>query len=242
MLAARKHVVVACTLAATAAQAETFDAEERQIEARSRVEAGAGLTLADAVPAGNGAVVTSASWDAARRDLVGLVGAEVALAEHVYLVGGANHEALGTWRPYVGAKVAITDDVAGSVVYKSEGFTEPEGEVEARLVAGHRVAGAYVLGNLIYGQDADGKERDVEAVAAVLRTLGSSVVASAETRARFALASTRDLRGPWDVYGDLGAAYPVGRYAARVAAGVSVVGGSRAAVGPLGTVSLATLF
>ena len=62
------------------------------------------------------------------------------------------------------------------------------------------------------------------------------------SRARFALASTRDLHGSWDAVADLGAAYPFGRYAARAALGLSAVGTSRVAVGPEATLSLATFF
>ena len=229
--------------AASPVLAEPIDDAAPPIDARPRLEAGAGLALVGAAPAGAGSVEMSTGWDGPRHDLTGIAGGSVALIpQRLYLVGGAGRDPGTTWRPYVGASLALTRDLAIGAVYKAEGFAEPEGEIELRLAAGHRFGETYLLANGIYGQDADGRDRDLEAAGAIIHALGSHVLASMTSRARFALGSMRDFHGAWDAMADLGAAVPIGRYAARAAAGVSALGTSRTSVGPLATLSLSTYF
>lgn len=68
-------------------------------------------------------------------------------------------------RPGIGAGLRWLDGAITSTAYlfyKTEGFTEPEGEIEA-LVSFERAFGAVRAGaNLAYGQDPEGNERDGE--------------------------------------------------------------------------------
>lgn len=68
-------------------------------------------------------------------------------------------------RPGVGAGLRWLDGATTSTAYlfyKTEGFTEPEGEIEA-LVSFERAFGAVRAGaNIAYGQDPEGNERDGE--------------------------------------------------------------------------------
>jgi hypothetical protein len=68
-------------------------------------------------------------------------------------------------RPGIGAGLRWLDGAVTStayLMYKTEGFTEPEGEIEA-LVAFERAFGAVRAGaNVAYGQDPEGNERDGE--------------------------------------------------------------------------------
>jgi hypothetical protein len=99
-------------------------------------------------------------------------------------------------RPNVGLRVQLlrqeTHGLDGSagVFYKAEGFTEPEGEIEAVLSAGARFGALSVAGNLAYGQDPEGNERDGEARAAIFRRWRLFTV-GLDARGRFALADPR---------------------------------------------------
>jgi hypothetical protein len=84
-------------------------------------------------------------------------------------------------RPSVGARVQLlrqgAHGVDGSLssFFKTEGFDEAEGEIETTFALGHRFKQVYLLGNVAYGQDPEGNERDGELRAAVLRGQGSGV-------------------------------------------------------------------
>jgi hypothetical protein len=123
--------------------------------------------------------------------------AEVHLWGPADLRGGATYSAAGDrMRPNVGLRVQLLRQEAhgldGSVgvFYKAEGFTEPEGEIETILSAGARFGALSLVGNLAYGQDPEGNERDGEARAAVFRSW-RAVSVGFDARARFALGVQR---------------------------------------------------
>jgi hypothetical protein len=60
------------------------------------------------------------------------------------------------------------------------------GEIESTIAIGHRFDHAYVLGNVAYGQDPEGNERDGEIRASVLHEAGRLVL-GVESRARSAI-------------------------------------------------------
>jgi hypothetical protein len=225
------------------ASAQGRDDEPAQVvPAEPRLAAGTGLALIDAVPVGAGAIAVTTSYDGARHGIGGAAGGEVLVWRGLYAVGGALGAAGATWRPYAGAKLALARDASVSVVYKAEGFAEPEGEIEVRVAGGHRFGSLYALGNAIYGQDFDAKDRDAECAAALLYEVGPRLVVSSQSRVRFALASQRELMGSWDVVSDLGAALPWDRFAVRAAGGVVAIGGTRVAVGPVATLAVTAVF
>jgi hypothetical protein len=98
-------------------------------------------------------------------------------------------------RPSVGARVqALREsrhgvDGAVGVLYRPEGLTEPEGEVETVLSVGRHAGAAYLLGNLVYGQDPEGNERDGEVRLAVLGPAGGRTLLGLDGRFRFDLGS-----------------------------------------------------
>jgi hypothetical protein len=99
--------------------------------------------------------------------------------------------------PSIGARAQLLTQekhgLAGAVslFYKAEGFTEPEGEIESVLSFGRRESSLLWLGNLIYGQDPEGHERDGEIALAALLRLSRFVHLGLDTRGRFDLGSER---------------------------------------------------
>lgn len=68
-------------------------------------------------------------------------------------------------RPGIGAGVRWLDGETTSTAYlfyKTEGFTEPEGEVEALVSFEHAFGAVRAVANIAYGQDPEGNERDGE--------------------------------------------------------------------------------
>lgn len=68
-------------------------------------------------------------------------------------------------RPGVGAGIRWLDgDITstGYVFFKTEGFTEPEGEIEALLSFERAFGAVHASANIAYGQDPEGNERDGE--------------------------------------------------------------------------------
>jgi len=82
-------------------------------------------------------------------------------------------------------------DGAVSLAYKAEGFDEPEGEVELVLAAAHSVGRWRLIGNIGYGQDPEGFERDGELRGAFLYRFGSVQYGGLDARGRFDLGSER---------------------------------------------------
>lgn len=78
----------------------------------------------------------------------------------------------GRMRPSVAGRVQLLRQekhgVDGSltVFFKTEGFTETEGEIETFASVGHRFDQITLIGDLVYGQDPEGNERDGEVHAA----------------------------------------------------------------------------
>ena len=132
-------------------------------------------------------------YDAARRGPVADAAAEVQLWGPIALRGGATYSNdTDRMRPSAGVRVQLLRqpasgiDGAVSVFYKAEGFTEAEGEIETLLSVGHVFDDTAVLGNLVYGQDPEGNERDGELRASVIRRAGRFGL-GVDSRARAAL-------------------------------------------------------
>jgi hypothetical protein len=77
-------------------------------------------------------------------------------------------------------------DGALTVFFKTEGFTETEGEIETFASVGHRFENLSLIGNLVYGQDPEGNERDGEVRAAAFHQTGRFVL-GLDSRVRFAI-------------------------------------------------------
>src|SRR5262249_29423837 len=81
-------------------------------------------------------------------------------------------------------------DGSFSVFYRPQGFTEPEGEIESFVSLGRRFDRVALLGNLVYGQDPEGNERDGEVRLASLYGVGRWSLGF-DSRMRFALGAQR---------------------------------------------------
>jgi len=100
-----------------------------------------------------------------------------------------------TLRPALGVRLQTLRqgthgiDAAVGVSYRPEGLTEPEGEIETVLAFGRRLENAYLLGNLTYGQDPEGRERDGEVLVAAQRRASARLWLGLDGHARFDLGS-----------------------------------------------------
>jgi hypothetical protein len=77
-------------------------------------------------------------------------------------------------------------DGSVTVFFKTEGFTETEGEIETFLSLGHRFEKVTLVGDLVYGQDPEGNERDGEVHAAIFHQ-AKWLMYGLDSRVRFAI-------------------------------------------------------
>jgi hypothetical protein len=146
--------------------------------------------------------VAMGGYDSARKGGLFGAAAEARVWKGLTLRGGAAYigstgstGSTGSLRPSFGARYQFLSeahhgiDGGLGVFYQPEGLTEPEGEIEAVLSAGSHVGGTYLAGNLVYGQDPDGNERDGEVRVAVLQPLGTRVFLGLDARLRFDMGS-----------------------------------------------------
>jgi hypothetical protein len=164
------------------ARAQDVDAPQVTHPASGTGEAAReGLFLPSTLAANVGVVPAFVSaysgYDGARRALVASATAEIRLWGPVALRGGSEYSANGNRpRPTVGLRGQLLHqqihgiDGTASVFYRAEGFTEPEGEIETVLSFGRRFDRTALFGNLVYGQDPEGNERDGEIRLALLRS------------------------------------------------------------------------
>jgi hypothetical protein len=135
----------------------------------------------------------SAGYDTARGTGSFEAITEVRLWGPVALRGGAVYtDQARQLRPSVGARVQLARgrlDAAAGLSYRPEGLTEPEGEIEGALSIGKRAGAVYLLGNLLYGQDPEGRERDAELRLAALRPLARRWLLGFDARLRVDLGS-----------------------------------------------------
>jgi hypothetical protein len=96
-------------------------------------------------------------------------------------------------RPRVGASYLFATErslgvsLRGAVHYKTEGFSEPEGEIELGLTGARHLGATLVAVGMAYGQDPEGNERDAELMAATSSPLARSWSAGAFARGRVSL-------------------------------------------------------
>ena len=168
-------VLFAATTVRAQAEGEPYVDRSAPIRSRSATEkaqnSGAFLpqTLAARLNAGRAFVSVNGGFDGARNQPIMSAVTEVQLWGPIALRGGAEYSAnRETMRPTIGARVQLLNQrehgVDGSVgtFYRPEGFTEPEGEIETAVALGRQAGRLALLGNLVYGQDPEGNERDGE--------------------------------------------------------------------------------
>jgi len=138
-----------------------------------------------------------AGYDGARSSPIGAAVAEVRVWGPFAVRGGAEYSTeRKEARPTIGGRVQFLRqerhgiDGSLSVFYRPEGFTEPEGEIESFVSLGRRFERVSLLGNLVYGQDPEGNERDGEIRLASLYGVGRWSL-GVDSRLRFALGAQK---------------------------------------------------
>jgi hypothetical protein len=198
----------------------------------------------------NGAVAFGfAGYDGARSAPVGGATAEVRVWGPFALRGGAEYSNVRREaRPTIGGRVQLLHqerhgvDGSLSVFYRAEGFAEPEGEIETFVSLGRRFDRISVLGNLVYGQDPEGNERDGELRFASLYAAGRWSF-GVDSRLRFALGTQKSAMAQAEPKFDLmagpiatAAVGPVAFFAQAGPSVLKVAGSTSAGVAALGGV------
>jgi hypothetical protein len=95
-------------------------------------------------------------------------------------------------RPSVAGRVQLLRqerhgiDGAVTIFFKTEGFTETEGEIETYASIARRFQRITLIGDFVYGQDPEGNERDGEIRAAAFHQWGRLML-GLDSRVRFAI-------------------------------------------------------
>jgi hypothetical protein len=99
-------------------------------------------------------------------------------------------------RPSIGGRAQVLRqekhglDGAITLFFKTEGFTETEGEIETFASIGRRFERFSIVGDLVYGQDPEGNERDGEVHAALFHQ-HRWLMYGLDSRVRFAIGTQR---------------------------------------------------
>jgi hypothetical protein len=152
-------------------------------------------------------------------------------------------------KPGIGVGAQVLDERSHGVAataylqFKTEGFTEPEGELELVLAFGKQLGGVRTGANLAYGQDPEGNERDAEAALSAQIEPHANVLVGAVARYRDGLGTMKEPIAR-DAYGLLTGTFVTGRFAIVGAAGVAMVElhGMPREVGPAATLSIGAGF
>ena len=252
----RRWGLAALLLGATspAARADDTDLEvDAKLDARALAD-DAAFTPGIARAAGRGRALTVAAmtWNGAadsNKTTLDMTG-EVGIYGPFRLVLQVSN-VFDTARPGIGAAVQWLDEgrhgVASSfyLSYKAEGFSEPEGEIEALLSFAKHIGPLHGTLNVAYGQDPEAKERDGEAAAALhvepIRGLFAGVVG----RYRDALGGGGEQGVIRDLLAGASATYTIGKVGVTVTggiAGVELQTESSMKTGPAGVLSLGAVF
>ena len=151
------------------------------------------LTLSATLGSDHGLVLGNGGYDWARGGALFDSVAEVRVWGPLSVRAGVTYsDDTQRMRPSVGARLQILRQEAHGVdgslnsFFKTEGFDETEGEIESTVAIGHRFDRSYLLGNVAYGQDPEGNERDGELRASFLLQTGRLVLGG-EGRVRSAI-------------------------------------------------------
>lgn len=155
-------------------------------------------------------------------DLVGELGVYQGLHLVLRVDNVASHG-----RPGVGAAYQFLSEAKHGVsstaylVYKTEGFTEVEGEIEGLVAFGKTFGAVHSVLNIAYGQDADAKERDGELALHADLAVTNRVLVGATVNYRDALGSGGDLGVLRDAFGGFTGTVVAGPVAVTAMAGLA---------------------
>ncbi len=209
------------------ATSETAATEAASTGAMSPLLTSASLGDQRAVVMGNG------GYDSARSGAIMDSAVDVRVWGPLALRLGVTYsDATKRMRPSVGARAQLLQqrvqgvDASLTSVFKTEGFDELEGEIETTLAIGRRFEHFYLLGNVTYGQDPEGNERDGELRTGLFHQHGHAVV-GLEVRARAAIGPQRvpnaAVEPKFDAVGGPIAMYSVSSFAFFAEAGPTTV-------------------
>lgn len=206
---------------------------EPTADGRALADVTAGVRAGD----GGGFVLAQSDWDGVRG--LRLSGtSEIPLWHRVRVVLRVE-DIGGVGRPGAGLAYVLAPYATAYLLYKAEGFSEPEGEVEAALALRH----GPVMGSVTYGQDADANDRDVEGVLAARFEVARGVFTGAMARYRDALGTTGEAFARDSFAGVMGT-LAVDRFAITAMAGAAGVQriGQRFETGAAATLAIGTAF
>lgn len=188
---------------------------------------------------GGGFVLARSDWNSTE-GLSLTANAEVPVYQHLRAV--LRVEDLGNnGRPGAGLAYVLAPYATAYLLYKAEGFSEPEGEIEAAVALQH----GPIAGSMTYGQDVDAKNRDVEGALAARGELAHNLFAGALARYRDALGTTGEALAR-DGFGGATATLVVDRLAFTAMAGVAGVQkngtGEKFETGPAATLAIGAAF
>lgn len=144
---------------------------------------------------GNGFVNVSSDFDGATSSVRVSALGEVSLGWRVRAAVRVLDVFSDQPRPGVGAGIRLLDGETKSTAYlfyKTEGFTEPEGEIEALASFEHAFGGVRAVANVAYGQDPEGNERDGELALSAHIEPRAGLFLGGVARYRDALGSTKE--------------------------------------------------
>jgi len=143
-----------------------------------------------------GYALSSGGYDGVRRTGLFETNLEARIVGNLALrLGTAYSGEPNRMRPSVGIRLGVLDagrdglDLSAGVLDRPEGFTETEGEIEGAVAIGARFHSVLILGNIVYGQDPEGRERDGELRVAIVHRFGSRLLGGFDSRARLNLAA-----------------------------------------------------
>jgi len=160
-----------------------------------------------------------------RNTTVDMVG-ELGVYKNLHLVLRVDNVA-SHGRPGVGAAYQFLSEAKNGVsstaylVYKTEGFTEVEGEIEGLVAFGKTFGAVHSVLNIAYGQDADGKERDGEVALHADLAVAQHVLVGMTATYRDALGSGGDLGVLRDAFGGFTGTVVAGPVAVTAMAGLA---------------------
>jgi hypothetical protein len=236
----RRWIVVALSvlLPAGTASAEPSEGSETSPE-RATLSAAAGMllpyTIAARVDSQTAFARAMGGYDSARRSAQLEGTAEIRIIGPLAArLGVMSNDSSNKLRPTAGLRVQALSqaqqaiDMSVGAFYKPEGFTQAEGEVEFVLAFGRRFGRLGLFGNLVYGQDPEGAERDGEARLAALYAWSAALQVGIDTRLRIDLGSQAGKRrtageAAFDFVAGPTASYALGTVAVLAQAGLSGV-------------------
>ena len=148
-----------------------------------------------ATSAGTGFVAVASDFDGARDAVRVAALGEVNLVWRLRAVVRVLDVVSDKPRPGIGAGIRWLDGDITSTAYlmvKTEGFTEPEGELEALLSFERAFGAVRASANIAYGQDPEGNERDGEIALVAHVEPRTGLFVGATARYRDSLGSTKE--------------------------------------------------